>query len=115
MIINDVVVRKATDIRKENDIANFPKKYFTPFHNVSAISFEVLNMDSFRGKYWLLKNSLALNYPNEKKLSFVIQLSEQPNQKSIKFKGIWRILNFSGVNIDFFIIERNFFMNLIRS
>ncbi|HDR1348072.1 TPA: hypothetical protein QB392_002127, partial [Pasteurella multocida] len=56
MIINDVVVRKATDIRKKNDIANFPQKYFTPFHNVSAISFEVLNMDSFRGKYWILKN-----------------------------------------------------------
>lgn len=109
MIINDVVVRKATDIRKENDIANFPKKYFTPFHNVSAISFEVLNMDSFRGKYWLLKNFLALNYPNEKKLSFVIQLSEQPNQKSIKFKGIQRILKFSGVNIDSFYNRKELF------
>lgn len=55
------------------------------------------------------KKFFSIELSKWKKLSFVIQLSEQPNQKIIKFKGIWRILKFSGVNIDSFYNRKELF------
>lgn len=88
MIRNNIVVRKAINIKEKNNIANFAEMYFSPFSSASAISFELLNMESSTGKYCLLKKFLSCNYPSETRLEFVIQISNQLNKESLKYKGI---------------------------
>lgn len=91
----NVILRKAIDVRKKNEIANFDELgiYDQP---ASAISIELINYRSFDNKSKFLTNIISRVFQNEKKIFFFISLNGQPDNRIIRYKKGWGLIKSRG-------------------
>ena len=95
-----MIIRKALDISKCNEITDFQKLYFSPVEGISAISIEDNETPpSIYSKLKLLKYYLDKFEPANK-LNIMISVTKQPNSAMVRYKGGWGLLNDLGIDVE---------------
>lgn len=91
----NIILRKAIDIRNENEIANFDELGICE-QSASAISIELVDYRFFDNKSKFLTNVIGKVFQDEEKIFFFIDLSGQPDNRIVRYKKGWGLLKSRG-------------------
>lgn len=92
MITKKLIIRKASDISSNNEIADFSSIYFSPSDGVSAISVENNEYTELSEDRYELLSYFFHKINNQASIRVMMYLCDQPNTRVVKYKGGWGLL-----------------------
>lgn len=105
----NMIVRIAESIAIKNEITDFQLKYSISDNKISAISFEIPSGNIKTLGANLLEKIILANFSDGNKIiNFIAKLIPQPDNKIIRYKGLWKLLKIT--DLDSILDKRTFLL-----